>query len=259
MDDTRKAAVAGTFYPDDDRELADRVDRLVACPQRRVAPKALIAPHAGYVYSGITAGLAFSTLASHADSIRRVVLLGPAHRVHLRGLALPGASAFNTPLGDVPVDSDAVRALEKFPAISTSPVAHAQEHSLEVELPFLQRVLAQFSLVPLVVGDASAETVAEILDALWGGDETLVIVSSDLSHYLPYDRARQVDTATAQAILQGMPLDSHQACGAQAINGFELVARKRGLEAELLDLRSSGDTAGPRREVVGYGAFAFDS
>jgi AmmeMemoRadiSam system protein B len=221
-------------------------------------PKALIVPHAGYVYSGPIAASAFSLLARSGQAIDRVVLLGPTHRIAIRGLALPDCDAFSTPLGDIPIDRTAVDALRDLPQVVTSVPAHRQEHSLEVELPFLRIVLGDFSLVPLAVGDVSAEAVAQVLDRLWGGPETLIVVSSDLSHYLPYQEARRVDAETARRIVLLDPLTDHrQACGAAPINGLLAAARRRGMKVELLDLRNSGDTAGDHRRVVGYGAFAF--
>jgi AmmeMemoRadiSam system protein B len=220
--------------------------------------KAVIAPHAGYVYSGPIAGSAFRLLAADAGLIRRVVLLGPAHRVAVAGLALPTAEAFATPLGEIPIDRELVRTVAELPQVEVSEVAHALEHSLEVELPFLQKVLADFSLLPLVVGGASPSEVREVLERVWGGPETRVVVSSDLSHYLPYEAASRLDRQTADRIerLDG-PVDPRAACGAVPVSGLLLAAKKRGLKCERLDLRNSGDTAGDRSAVVGYGAFAF--
>jgi AmmeMemoRadiSam system protein B/AmmeMemoRadiSam system protein A len=190
--------------------------------------------------------------------IRRVVLLGPCHRVAVRGLALPGVDAFDTPLGRIPLDTGAMQAAADLPQVVTAPAAHAREHSLEVQLPFLQRALGDFALVPLVVGDATDAEVAEVLERLWGGDETLVVVSSDLSHYQRYEDARAIDAATVRAILRLDPgVDHEQACGATPIGGLLAVARRRGLSASLLDLRNSGDTSGDRSRVVGYASFAF--
>jgi len=258
---TRPAAVAGMFYPASTAELSHQVDELLAAAAGREGappPKALIAPHAGYVYSGPIAASAYAQLRSQRGRIRRVVLLGPVHRVPVRGLALPGADRFATPLGDVQVDAEAVAALRDLPQVVESRPAHATEHSLEVQLPFLQRLLGEFSLLPLAVGEATAEEVAEVLERLWGGDETLIIVSSDLSHYLPYDSARRIDQDTIDHLLSlEVDLDHERACGATPINGLLLAARRKGLKAELLDLRNSGDTAGDRRRVVGYAAVAF--
>jgi hypothetical protein len=193
-----------------------------------------------------------------AGRIRRVVLAGPAHRVYVHGIAVPATAGFQTPLGPVRLDLDAVARLRELPFVEASDRAHALEHSLEVHLPFLQSVLGDFALVPLVVGDASPGEMARVLDLLWGGDETLIVVSSDLSHYLPYDAARARDGDTARAILGLDPtLVPEEACGAAPINGLLALARRKGLTPELVDLRNSGDTAGSRDRVVGYGAFAF--
>jgi len=224
------------------------------------ALKAVIAPHAGYVYSGPIAGSAFGALAAAATTIRRVILIGPAHFVPIRGLALPGHQLFATPLGEVTVEPEGSREALRLPQVRVIPEAHAREHSLEVELPFLQVLLGNgdFKIVPLVAGEADGEEVAEVLERLWGGPETLVVISSDLSHYLAADSARRVDRQTADEILAlGGPLHSRQACGAVPINGLLEAARRRGLAPELLDLRNSADTAGDPSRVVGYGAFAF--
>ena len=258
----RVPAVAGMFYPGDARELARSLAQLLGdaahdAPER-VPPKAIIAPHAGYIYSGPVAASVYALLAPARRHITRVVLLGPTHRVAVRGLALPGCTAFATPLGTIDIDAAAVEALGRLPQVTVSPQAHALEHSLEVHVPFLQAVLEKFTLVPLAVGHADAEEVAQVLDALWGGPETLIVVSSDLSHYLPYGDAQAVDRTTAQAILALAPELSHQqACGATPVTGLTHVARRRRLKPELVDLRNSGDTAGDRSRVVGYGAFAF--
>ena len=224
----------------------------------RAIPKAVIAPHAGYVYSGAVAATVYALLAPARGRVTRVVLLGPTHRVAVRGLALPGTQAFATPLGTIAVDAGAVEALRGMPQVVVSPQAHELEHSIEVHLPFLQFTLGEFSLVPLAVGQATAAEVADVLDRLWGGPETLIVVSSDLSHYRRYADAQAVDRSTAQAIV-GLATDlSHeQACGATPVTGLALVARRRGLTPELVDLRNSGDTAGDRARVVGYGSFAF--
>jgi len=257
----RPAAVAGTFYDADPAALRASVDRYLrsAGAARGPAPKALIVPHAGYVYSGPVAAHAYAQIAPLRGRVRRVVLLGPAHRVALRGLALPEAEAFATPLGVVPVDTRALALLADLPQIVRSDEAHALEHSLEVQLPFLQAVLGEFSLVPLVVGDASSEEVAQVLERLWSGDETLIVISSDLSHYLDYETARRLDAETCRAIEQLRPeaLGRDSACGRIPVRGLLVTARRFGLAPRTLDLRSSGDTAGDRRSVVGYGAWAF--
>ena len=260
MSTVRPAAVAGTFYPGEPAALAAEVSSYLAqaeVPAAR-APKAIIAPHAGYMYSGLVAASVYARLKPLAGRVRRVVLLGPAHRVWVQGAAVPSAGAFASPLGEVALDREAIDSLRGFPFVEVSDRAHAQEHSLEVHLPFLQAVLGRFALVPIVVGDASPSEVARILEALWGGEETLVVVSSDLSHYLPYDAARRRDRDTARAILDlEATLVPEEACGAAPINGLLTLARMRGLRVEGIDLRNSGDTAGGRDRVVGYGAFAF--
>jgi AmmeMemoRadiSam system protein B len=256
----RPPAVAGMFYPGSARELERDVRSCLeaADVETAVPPKAVIAPHAGYLYSGPTAGFAFAAVARRAEEIEKVAILGPAHRVPVRGLALPGALAFETPLGSVRVDEELGAAVAELPQVEVSDVAHQLEHSLEVEIPFLQVVLGEFEILPLVVGDASAGEVAEVLDVVWGGPETAIVISSDLSHFLTYDEARRVDAATVDRVLDLVgPIRPTEACGAYPINGLLEAAKKRGLEAELLDLRNSGDTAGDRQRVVGYAAIAF--
>ncbi len=261
MNEVRPAAVAGLFYPGSAGELEPMVqgflhDAVLSDPG--YSPKAVIAPHAGFVYSGPIAGSAFRCFAEDADVIRRIVLLGPAHRLPVRGLALPGLAAFETPLGTVPVDQKLVERIADMPQVSTNTAAHAPEHSLEVELPFLQIVLDSFSVLPLLVSQVDAEDVAEVLDRVWGGPETRIVISSDLSHYLGYEAAQETDRDTARQVIDlHQPIAEHRACGAVAINGFLAVARQRELAPRLLDLRNSGDTAGDRLRVVGYGSFAF--
>jgi hypothetical protein len=251
------------FYPAAPLALAADVrahlSGAVAPPsETAAAPKALIAPHAGYIYSGPIAASAYARLAAGRETIRCVVLLGPTHRVPVRGLALPSVRAFATPLGFVNVDREAAAAVLTLPQVCESDAAHAFEHSLEVQLPFLQAVLGDFGIVPFAVGDATPAEVAEVIELLWGGPETLFVVSSDLSHYRRYADAREIDRATGDAILALSPtLDHEQACGATPINGLLLAARRHGLQPELLDLRNSGDTAGDKSRVVGYASFAF--
>ncbi len=261
MHDVRPAAVAGMFYPGSAAALAESVRACfagAAAGAGATAPKALIVPHAGYVYSGPIAANGYVRLKAAHATIRRVVLLGPTHRMAVRGLALPSVRAFATPLGAVEIDRKAAALALSLPQVVLHDGAHAFEHSLEVQLPFLQAVLDDFRIVPFAVGDATADEVADVLDRLWGGPETLVVVSSDLSHYHRYAEARSIDRTTADAILAlGPALDHEQACGATPVNGLMLVARRRGLAPELLDLRNSGDTAGDRSRVVGYAAFAF--
>jgi len=254
----RLPAVAGSFSPADPDALAAQVDGLVPTVVTGPAPKALIVPHAGYVYSGPVAGLGYATLGAARDRIERVVLLGPAHRVPLRGLAVTSADQWVTPLGSVTIDDAARQAVLTLPSVEVDDRAHAAEHSLEVHLPFLQRTLRQFSLLPLVVGHADAETVATVLDTVWGGPETLVVVSTDLSHYQDHATASVHDRRTADAITAGHPdaIRPDDACGAHPVRGLLVAARRHHLHSRLLDLRNSGDTAGPRDRVVGYGAFS---
>lgn len=254
----RQPAMAGTFYPANAAMLRQTITELLKSSVAAERPKALIAPHAGYIYSGPVAGQAYAQLITHAEIIRRVILLGPVHRVPVRGLALPKADRFATPLGEVPVDQDTIRQLAGMPQVVVNEVAHEFEHSLEVQLPFLQSVLHDFSLVPLVVGDATAEEVADVLEVLWGGPETLIVVSSDLSHYLHYAQARQIDQDTVRRILRGRQLDSFErACGALPINGLLLAASRHKLTPRLVSQCNSGDTAGDRQSVVGYAAIEF--
>lgn len=258
----RHAAVAGMFYPADPQELADDVDDLLGrANESSIDPqriKAVAVPHAGYIYSGETAGCAYALIAARRKAIGRVVLLGPTHRVAVDGLALPEAECFDTPLGVVPVDAEMVSAVRGLPQVVASRAAHAAEHSLEVQLPFLQRVLDRFTLVPLAVGRASAEEVAETLHTLWGGPETLIVISTDLSHFHRYDDAVRIDATTVADVLAlRSNIDHEHACGATPLNGLLLCARRRGLKPHLIDVRNSGDSAGDRSRVVGYGAFAF--
>jgi MEMO1 family protein len=259
-DTVRSPAVAGTFYPGSEAELRALVDRLLAqvnVPPGARCPKALIVPHAGYVYSGPIAASAFARVASHGDRITRVVLIGPAHRVFVQGLVSPGAGKLRTPLGELAVDLEALALIDGPAQIGVDAKAHAREHSLEVELPFLQRVTPRAKIVPLAGTRADPELVGRALETLWGGPETLIVISSDLSHYLPYAEGRATDERTVARILAlDTTLAGEDACGSIGINGLAWLARKKGLAIELIDLRSSGDTAGTRDEVVGYGAFA---
>ena len=261
MTSIRRPAVAGMFYPDSPAVLKHTLADLLAHPEgARLSrpPKALIVPHAGYVYSGPVAASAYAQLEAWRGRIRRVVLLGPAHHVHVLGLALPKADRFATPLGEVRLDWEGMQQLDGLPQVTRSAVAHEMEHSLEVQLPFLQLVLGDFQLLPLAVGEATAAEVAEVLDKVWGGDETLIVISSDLSHYLPDALARRVDSETVAEILAlHSHLDHEQACGATPINGLMLAAERHGLRAVKLDVRNSSQTAGNPGRVVGYASFAF--
>lgn len=261
----RQPAVAGLFYPGDPDELVRTVDAFLQAGRGAASPvapgfvpKALIVPHAGYIYSGSVAARAY-VLLDGVTSIRRVLLLGPAHRVPVRGLAHPDCDAFLTPLGEVPIDRSGLAELADLPQVTASAHAHALEHSLEVQLPFLQRQLGGFALLPLIVGDAEIEDVAEVIERFRTDSETLIVISSDLSHYHGYEQARGIDAATAAEILALHPPLSHeQACGATPVNGLLMVASRHALKVRQLDLRNSGDTFGDRGGVVGYGAFAFD-
>lgn len=259
----RPPSVAGMFYPAAPDVLLAEVQGLLQAARSPLdgpvtRPKALIVPHAGYVYSGPIAATAYALLPGARPAISRVVLLGPAHFVGFRGLALPGVDALETPLGQIPLDRNGVAAALSFPQVAELPPAHTREHSLEVHLPFLQAVLPRFSIVPLLVGDAAPWEVAEVLAVLWGGDETAIVVSTDLSHYHPYDEARALDSDTARRIVARdyADLEGEQACGAAPVRGLLYEATQRKMVVHLCDLRSSGDTAGDRRRVVGYGSFA---
>ena len=256
----RPTAVAGTFYPAHAEPLLNQVQHFLEqtkLHRQTRPPKAIIVPHAGYIYSGAIAANAYALLRPLRNRICRVVLLGPVHHVPVGGLAVPSVTAFASPLGTVPLDQVALASLADLRQVVVDDRCHAKEHSLEVHLPFLQSVLENFKLVPLAVGDASTADVAEVLERLWGGDETLIVVSSDLSHYLTYLVAQQRDAMTAQAVLDlRIDISHEQACGATPMNGLLLAARHHGLRPALLDLRNSGDTSGDKSCVVGYAAFA---
>ena len=258
MSRVRAPAVAGSFYPADPGRLRAMVEGFLAAAgaSDRPRPKAIIAPHAGYAYSGAVAGAAFASLGAEAAQLRRVVVVGPAHFVRIRGIAVPAVDAFRTPLGDIMLDRAALDAI--LDLVQRTDAPHARDHALEVELPFLQTRLGEFALVPLLVGDARAEEVTDVLARLWGGAETLIVVSSDLSHYHPYAAAQRLDAASARAIeaLDETGLGPEAACGRLAIAGLLIQARQQRLRAERLALCNSGDTAGSKDKVVGYGAWA---
>ena len=261
----RPAAVAGTFYPSKPRELDATVQYYLAEAASVLSggtgpvPKAIIVPHAGFIYSGLTAAAAYLRLQPAAKTIKRVVMMGPCHRVAVEGLALSGADMFETPLGDIPIDKDAVQRVIDMPGVQIFDDTHKQDHALEVQLPFLQSVLDDFTIVPFIVGRASPEQVGNVLEALWGGDETLILISSDLSHYMTYDDARGLDDRTRIAIenMDSDALGDDQACGRHSIKGLFAAARQHGLTAETIDVRNSGDTAGSKDKVVGYGSWVF--
>ena len=261
MASVRAPAVAGTFYPGDARALAAELDELLggveSAGPRLGFPKALIVPHAGYIYSGPVAARAYEELAAARGIVRRVVLLGPVHRVPVRGLAVPTDTEFATPLGRIAIDQQALASVRDLPQVVASDAAHALEHALEVQLPFLQRQLGPFSLAPFAVGDASVEQVAQVIERLWGGEETLIVISTDLSHYHPYADARQIDGSTLARIgAFATDLDHDEACGATPLNGFLHLSKSKDLSLRLLAACNSGDTAGGKGRVVGYSAFS---
>ncbi len=257
----RRPAVAGQFYPDDPAQLNAMLEQMFeqARPSQPSHVKALIAPHAGFIYSGPVAASAYQVLKPQAEQITRVILLGPSHRVGFYGLATSSATKFEMPQGDIALDREAIHAIRALPQVIENDQAHLFEHSLEVQLPFLQAVLNDFTLVPLVVGDSEPEQVAEVLEKLWGGDETLIVISSDLSHYNPYEVAQKQDKKTSAAIVNLQPQQIHyeDACGRNPVNGLLVAAKQHHLSAQLVDLRNSGDTAGSHDRVVGYGAYLF--
>lgn len=265
----RPAAVAGSFYPADPVRLREMVFGFLETavnPAGTVTEsveasllKAIIAPHAGYIYSGAIAGSAYAHVVSLAKKVKRVIMLSPAHTMAIHGLAATSATAFRTPLGDVTVDQDAVQQVLSLPQVEILDAAHVREHGLEVHLPFLQEILEDFSLVPFVVGYASPEEVNEVVETLWGGEETLIVISSDLSHFMNYQQAQQLDGITCAAIerLEPDAIQRDGACGRRPIQGLLLSAKQRGMSVVTLDLRNSGDTAGTKDRVVGYGAWAF--
>lgn len=255
----RPPAVAGLFYPGDPAQLRDVVSEYLAQAPTVAGPvpKALIVPHAGYIYSGAIAGAAYAQVGHRRRQIRRIVLIGPSHRVYLRGMAVPAAEVFQTPLGMVTVDRELKARVLAHEHVVESDLPHASEHSLEVQLPFLQMMFDDFMLLPVALGSASAPAVAAALADVWGDEETLVLVSSDLSHYLPYDEARAADAETIAAILRNdATLTGEQACGCIGINGLTFLARQRGARIDEIARCNSGDAAGDRSRVVGYGAFS---
>ncbi len=257
----RLPAVAGTFYPADPKQLHAMLDQYLNDAETAAkVPKAIIAPHAGYIYSGPVAASAYIRLKKANDLITRVVLIGPSHRVAFNGLAVSKAKNFITPLGAILVDQAAVEAIAPLPFVDYLEQAHKQEHSLEVHLPFLQEMLDYFAIVPIVAGDATPEQVGEVLEKLWGGPETLIVISSDLSHYHDYATAQKLDKATSELIenLQYDQLAVESACGKVPVSGLLKVAREKSLQIKTIDLRNSGDTAGDKERVVGYGAYVIE-
>ncbi len=261
MENIRPAAVAGVFYPETPKTLKSMINALLEHTESTgPAPKAIIAPHAGYIYSGPIAASAYHRVEAAKDRIHRVILLGPSHRTAINGLAASSAGYFATPLGRVRVDHEGVKQALQFPQVNIIDEAHTLEHSLEVHLPFLQMILNDFTIVPLVVGDASAAEVSEVIEGLWGGDETFIVISSDLSHYHDYNAAKSMDEATSLAIESLRPDQIHcdDACGSTPITGLLLTAQHKNLKVSTIDLRNSGDTSGATDKVVGYGAYLFE-
>lgn len=257
----RQPAVAGTFYPANRKQLHQMLDEYLNDAETTAkVPKAIIAPHAGYIYSGPVAASAYARLKRAHDCISRVVIIGPSHRVAFSGLAVSKAESFITPLGSVIVDQDAVVTIAKLPFVDYLEQAHTYEHSLEVHLPFLQEMLDDFKIVPIVAGDATPEQVSQVIETLWGGDETLIVISSDLSHYHDYATAKLLDKETSSLIehLQYELLESDSACGKVPVSGLLKLAREKSLTIKTIDLRNSGDTAGDKSRVVGYGAYVID-
>lgn len=253
-------AVAGSFYPDDTNQLSLLLDDYLEKASAKILPpKAIIAPHAGYRYSGEVAASIYSNMKQLNSKIKRVVLLGPAHRVFVNGIALPSYTHFATPLGNVAINTEVLNQLESLSNVQYQDIAFKEEHSLEVQLPFLQKVLNNFTLVPLLVGKASTEHVADILNKLWGGEETLIVISSDLSHFHDYETASEKDRATSQLIenFEYSKIDSDQACGCMPMRGLLKLAQDKNMHAQTIELCNSGDTAGSKERVVGYGAYAF--
>ncbi len=257
---TRPAAVAGMFYPADPFDLQEQVNQYLyedTYPNTEV-PKAIIVPHAGYIYSGSIAATVYRSLLQYRHVIRKVILLGPAHRIPINSMAVPGVEQFQTPMGDIKLDLKTIHKLvDEFPQVTFSDQSHSDEHSLETQLPFLQSVLAGFRLIPFVVGDVPEIEIANVIDHLWGGDECLIVISSDLSHFHSYEKAVGLDTQTAELIeaFKGEKLPVDSACGRLPIGGLLRVARQRKMRIKRFDLRNSGDTAGDRQRVVGYGAW----
>ncbi|PSW05735.1 AmmeMemoRadiSam system protein B [Photobacterium lipolyticum] len=250
----RYPAVAGSFYDKSAQHLQSQLDNwLKPPPALRHSIRALIVPHAGYIYSGETAAQAYRHLKSLADKIERVILVGPSHRFYFQGCALPSAHYFATPFGNIPIDTQAIEKLQKIEDVEVSDQAHALEHCLEVQLPFLQTCLHQFTLLPMLTGNVSPVTVANLIDDLWQQDNTLLVVSSDLSHFHPYSEAQSIDKNTCSLIEHFEPsLTPEQACGSTGINALLLLAKKRGYQLTRMDLKNSGDTAGDKERVVGY-------
>lgn len=259
MNNVRKPNVAGQFYPEKANTLKEMIHSFLIDTHVQVEeqPKAIIAPHAGYLYSGPIAATIYAVLSKYKDTVKKVILIGPSHRIYFKGIAATMVDYFETPLGSVPVANE--RDFLSSPVIHINEAAFGMEHSLEVQLPFLQIVLNHFELTPLIVGDVEFSKVADVMASLWGGKETLIIVSSDLSHYKDYQAAQKLDACTSRAILNLAPQELHfeQACGLIPIQGLLHVAKQNNMQARALDVRNSGDIVGSKDRVVGYGAYCF--
>jgi MEMO1 family protein len=258
---TRPAAVAGAFYSNDatilKQDIADLLGRVEDVESE--IPKAVIAPHAGYIYSGKVAANVYAQFKTVQSSIKKIILLGPSHRVAFHGMAIPSVDYFATPLGKIKLDASLLATLKHFPHVIVSDQAHAEEHSLEVQLPFMQTVFDEFELLPIVVGQIDPEAVADLLNNVWGEDDTLIVVSSDLSHFLSYDQAVSQDQKTTEMIRQFQyhTIKGEDACGCHPMNGLLCLAQQKDLKVRLLAQNNSGDTAGDKRRVVGYGGYGF--
>lgn len=260
----KRPAVAGKFYPGDAKALRQMLAELFAAAAKRVAPintcpKAIIAPHAGYIYSGATAAAGYQVLTAFADRIKHVTLLGPAHYIPVLGLACSSSDFFETPLGKLVVRPSLRSQILNLPQVKTNDSAFEKEHSLEVHLPFLQTVLNNFTILPLLVGRAEPAEIAEVIEACWGDEHSLIVISSDLSHYLSYEQAQMIDQQTSAAIvsLQVDNIDRHQACGRSPIKGLLTAAQHHNLYVKVIEQCNSGDTAGDKSRVVGYASYHF--
>ena len=264
----RPPAVASLFYPGEAAELKQNLREMLEKASEAEDPnedlpagqhlRALIVPHAGYVYSGTTAALAYHLLRKNRDDFHRILLLGPAHRVWLEGIAFPGTDAFETPLGRIPLAKQQIRELLRFPEVQLRDDAHQDEHCLEVQLPFLQEILNEFELIPAVVGEISPDSLSGLLENLLEDPQNLLLLSTDLSHFHSYSEAQAIDQKTAEAIesFEDEKILPEQACGAHPLRGLLRHARIQGWKIQRLGLCNSGDTAGSKDRVVGYGAWA---
>jgi hypothetical protein len=260
----RKPCVAGLFYPDDPERLDFTLNQLFESVPENLktgySPHAIIVPHAGYIYSGEIAASAYSSILKRVQDIKRVVILGPSHQLALNGAACPSATHFDTPLGRIPLDVEEIARLQAQGLIEINDAAHVREHSIEVQLPFLQHILSDFKIIPIVVGLEQAMPIAALLEPFWRAKDALIVVSSDLSHYLDYYDARKMDSDTSSAIeaCRWQDISPTQACGCYPMRGLLQLAQEENSSVSCIDLRNSGDTAGDKSRVVGYGAYVFE-